>query len=226
MSEWGHLYNCSKWKRLRKSFLFSCPRCVMCVALRRQTPAKEVDHIIPHCGDAELFWDEGNWQGLCKSCHSSKTFYETIKTTRLPKNIKPASSDVTLLFGPPCSGKTTHANKSTAKVIDLDDIKRTISGQNPYEMDTKYLSMCIAVRNRMIRETKGPVLIVASLPDPAVREDWIKKLSAKPVLMITPMYLCIKRVKESDRPNIAGQVALIKRWFEKFKPLGNEDFAQ
>lgn len=30
-----------------------------------------VDHIIPHKGDMELFWDESNWQGLCVSCHSS-----------------------------------------------------------------------------------------------------------------------------------------------------------
>ena len=38
--------------------------------------AKEVDHIIPHRGDMQLFWDVANWQGLCKSCHSKKTAQE------------------------------------------------------------------------------------------------------------------------------------------------------
>ena len=32
-----------------------------------------VDHIVPHRGDQALFWDEQNWQPLCKSCHDKKT---------------------------------------------------------------------------------------------------------------------------------------------------------
>ena len=37
------------------------------------TPATVVDHVIPHRGDQKLFWDEDNWQALCKSCHDRKT---------------------------------------------------------------------------------------------------------------------------------------------------------
>ena len=224
MSEWSHLYNTAKWKRVRLQFLFSNPRCIMCIASGKQTPANEVDHIIPHCGDADLFWSEENYQSLCKSCHSSKTFYETIKTTRLPKNIKPLSNNIIILFGPPCSGKTTWANTQTAKVIDFDEIKRDISGQNPYDMDSKYLSMCIAVRNKMIRETRGSLIIIGTLADRNAREDWIKKLNAKSYMMVTPEYVCINRLKKSGRPNTQGFVALIRRWFATFQPLGNENF--
>ena len=28
-----------------------------------------VDHIKPHKGDETLFWDETNWQALCKPHH-------------------------------------------------------------------------------------------------------------------------------------------------------------
>jgi 5-methylcytosine-specific restriction protein A len=36
--------------------------------------ATVVDHVTPHRGDPELFWDiEGNWQPLCKACHDRKT---------------------------------------------------------------------------------------------------------------------------------------------------------
>lgn len=34
-------------------------------------PATVVDHVIPHEGDEVLFWDESNWQSLCKTCHDS-----------------------------------------------------------------------------------------------------------------------------------------------------------
>jgi 5-methylcytosine-specific restriction endonuclease McrA len=38
-----------------------------------------VDHIIPHKGDKALFWDEKNWQPLCKYCHDSIKAKEEIK---------------------------------------------------------------------------------------------------------------------------------------------------
>lgn len=38
--------------------------------------AEVVDHIVPHRGDEKLFWDESNWQALCKRCHDSKTMTE------------------------------------------------------------------------------------------------------------------------------------------------------
>lgn len=33
--------------------------------------ATVVDHIVPHRGDPVLFWDERNWQPLCKRCHDA-----------------------------------------------------------------------------------------------------------------------------------------------------------
>lgn len=43
----------------------------MCVGIGKLVPADTVDHIEPHGGDPVLFWDEGNWQSLCKHCHDS-----------------------------------------------------------------------------------------------------------------------------------------------------------
>jgi hypothetical protein len=30
--------------------------------------ATVLDHIVPHKGNGELFWDPANWQGLCEWC--------------------------------------------------------------------------------------------------------------------------------------------------------------
>ena len=65
-------YN-AEWRRARKAFLQKHPLCVQCLKEGFITPATVVDHIIPHRGDGKLFWDENNWQPLCKDCHDQKT---------------------------------------------------------------------------------------------------------------------------------------------------------
>jgi len=39
----------------------------------RLTAAEQVDHVVPHKGDMDLFWDEDNWQALCASCGGRKS---------------------------------------------------------------------------------------------------------------------------------------------------------
>jgi 5-methylcytosine-specific restriction protein A len=48
----------------------------MCKAAGRMEPATVVDHVVPHRGDQQLFWDEGNWAPACKPCHDAKTARE------------------------------------------------------------------------------------------------------------------------------------------------------
>lgn len=59
------------WRKYRRWFLERHPLCNICGA-----PATVVDHIIPHKGDKELFWDINNHQALCKHCHDVKTVRE------------------------------------------------------------------------------------------------------------------------------------------------------
>lgn len=58
-----------RWSSARLNHLDLNPWCVMCTALGRLTRASVVDHKTPHRGDEALFWDENNWQSLCKLCH-------------------------------------------------------------------------------------------------------------------------------------------------------------
>lgn len=71
----------SRWQKSSKAYLQSHPLCVECVKLGRYTKATVVDHIVPHRGDQKLFWDQSNWQALCKSHHDRKTLTEDINPT-------------------------------------------------------------------------------------------------------------------------------------------------
>jgi 5-methylcytosine-specific restriction enzyme A len=66
----GYTY---RWQKASKAFLSERPLCVHCQARGRITAAAVVDHIEPHRGDEGKFWNEANWQGLCKPCHDRKT---------------------------------------------------------------------------------------------------------------------------------------------------------
>ncbi|MBP5058926.1 HNH endonuclease [Pseudomonas chlororaphis] len=60
-----------KWQKARERYLLDHPLCVYCARHGVTAAASVVDHKIPHRGDQDLFWDESNWQPLCKPCHDS-----------------------------------------------------------------------------------------------------------------------------------------------------------
>ena len=66
----GYTY---RWQQASRAYLRAHPLCVECQRHGRYTAAEVVDHIVPHRGDYRLFWDQGNWQALCKRCHDEKT---------------------------------------------------------------------------------------------------------------------------------------------------------
>jgi len=86
-----------KWGRARARFLARNPYCSKCSTEQFPVEATQVDHIIPvrryeraartrgvsqggkpggSVGNVPDFWDETNWQGLCRTCHSIKTASE------------------------------------------------------------------------------------------------------------------------------------------------------
>lgn len=80
---YGHQtsYANRKWMAAAKAFLSQYPFCVLCLARGVVNEGADkyavqgqrnlvVDHIKPHRGDCDLFWDQDNWQTLCKApCH-------------------------------------------------------------------------------------------------------------------------------------------------------------
>lgn len=71
------LYRDPKWQKASKIFLMANPICVIC-----GRPATDTDHIRPHKGDYNLFWDVSNWQPLCHECHARKTYQENREAYR------------------------------------------------------------------------------------------------------------------------------------------------
>ena len=69
---WRRWYKRASWLRIRARRLAADPLCAMCLKDGITKAADTVDHITPHRGDPELFFDYDNTQSLCASCHSSR----------------------------------------------------------------------------------------------------------------------------------------------------------
>ncbi|MBO4657941.1 MAG: HNH endonuclease [Bacteroidales bacterium] len=104
-------YHTARWTWRRKAFLEQ-PEHVFCVRCKKQgiyKLAKVVDHIIPAeiCGD---FWDESNWQALCKRCNAVKAAEDKVLIQQHRKGVGGSN-----LYGRPSqdpapSFENTHAS--------------------------------------------------------------------------------------------------------------------
>lgn len=66
-----------RWQAYRAAYLAANPWCLHCLLAGDSTPATDVDHVRPVAGQGDPgFWDRGNHQPLCHSCHSRKTARE------------------------------------------------------------------------------------------------------------------------------------------------------
>lgn len=71
-AEYRRLYNLAAWRGpngRRAMQLQAEPLCRFCEAAGAVTAATVADHIQPHRGDLDLFWN-GELQSLCEQCHN------------------------------------------------------------------------------------------------------------------------------------------------------------
>jgi 5-methylcytosine-specific restriction protein A len=64
-------YKSPSWEIMRDLRLTANPFCAYCERQGRLVRATVCDHVRPHRGDPDLFFDLENTQSLCKRCHDS-----------------------------------------------------------------------------------------------------------------------------------------------------------
>jgi 5-methylcytosine-specific restriction protein A len=68
--DWHHLYDSARWKRMRVHQLSCEPLCRMCKQRDVIRGACVADHVVPHKGSEQLFFNDRNLQSLCRDCHT------------------------------------------------------------------------------------------------------------------------------------------------------------
>lgn len=197
---------------LRKRRLANEPLCRMCKAKGVATPATTPDHIKPLAhGGLDI---DDNIQCLCAECHADKTAYEghnSQAAANHPDWLKPSAIPLTIISGPPCSGKTTYVNDHAAPndlIIDLDGILQRLNPAYKHwsgGLDQSLFNKAIRIRNSLLgslcQRSRGRAWFIVSAPAPAERRWWKERLGGEVVLLHPGAAECKRRADHRGTPN-------------------------
>lgn len=210
-----------KGQELRKRRLKRDPICRLCNEKGITRLSQVIDHIKPLSMGGEDV-DE-NCQGLCHDCHDLKTAYESAHSEAAcfhPDWLQPSAIPLTIVTGPPCSGKTTHVQQHAKPhdlVIDLDTIMMTLDPNYRHwtgDLNSSLLYRAVRVRNALLgsleRRTHGDAWFIISAPSEAERKWWQGKLGGT-VLLLHP------GVEECKRRAILRNTPLAREGIERWE---------
>lgn len=245
--EWRNWYNLAAWARLRQAQLTREPLCANCLCAHEYiTAATVVHHIDPHRGDRAKFFDPANLESACKACHDGEIQRGerlgwtdrgwSVEGQRMPPrvlqplNLQPSLVPLTMVCGPPGSGKSTYVHERKGEndwVIDIDLILNELSGVGvrTQERRDRYLVDAFVERNRRLAALSGPgappaAWFLIGAPRPEMRELWARQL--KPVCVVVmevKASTCIERIRQqSERsPTADGMIAGVRAWWERYE---------
>ena len=230
---------------------YTCQQCRCGLTGGRTHPrAAVVHHLKPHHGEAELFWcADDDLESVCKRDHDNalqreetkgysdrigvdgwpvdpKHPFHTGKLPRkwgysIPQGMEPSGIPVTLVCGPPASGKSTYVLKHKEPgdtVIDFDAIRKRLGGTK-WDQDPDIKRKSFAIRAKMLKGLKdrkrGRCWLIVTAPTPQERDTWCEALGDTTlVLMDTPAKVCIERIMADTerRPQADSMIGAVNRW--------------
>ena len=227
----------SAWTKLRLTILArDSYLCQACLTLGRPTPATDVDHVR---AKAKGGTDErDNLQSLCAPCHAAKTAEdnrrggatgadgwptgETRHGYSIPDGVRLSGIPVTLVCGPPASGKSWYVSHHAVDgdtIIDFDQC-RIMAGGTLRDTRLHIRRQAFALRDQMIHElhnkTRGRCYLIVTAPTPTERKAWVKALGNVTVETIrTSEAECIARIKADPEraESAASLIGAVRTWW-------------
>lgn len=151
---------------------------------------------------------------------------------RKPSNLLPSTIPLTIVTGPPGSGKSTYVRERVGTndlVICLDTIMQGLSGLPEHQTPPHLLSKALSRRNHLLRKLGKPcrwdaAWFIIAAPVPRDREWWKRTLGGALVVMDTPAFECVRRINAD--PSRAGQrprmIETVLKWWEKNPHLARQ----
>ena len=219
------LYNTARWRKLRMMQLRRFPLCNVCGGA-----AGTVDHVIPveHGGEV---WDFKNLQTLCFDCHQFKRAKEAQMKKR--GETYDDHKQVTIIVGPPGSGKTTYV-KDRARygdlVLDLDRIFIALCGLDKYNKPEPLLPFALVAYDAVVSQLASSIgdvrhaWVIISEPRRKKRAQLQRLLNAEIVMLDVDPMTCLNRISKDPLRSAQKEQwgHIINKWWERYEPEKEE----
>jgi hypothetical protein len=113
--------------------------------------ANEVDHIVPIVAGGAMY-DPANLRAACKPCNSGR-----VSAERAQDGWKRAQTRITLVYGPPASGKSTLVNERKQPgdlVVDYDAIAESLGSDTSHGHSDAINDAASSARNALLRKLR------------------------------------------------------------------------
>lgn len=134
--------------------------------------------------------------------------------------------EIYLVYGPPCSGKSTFVNDMKRRgdlIINIDNIWTAISGCELYDKPDNIRTNVFQVHKLLIDQVRmrigkwNNVFIEGGYPFKMQREEIVKRLKATEVPCILTKEECFANAEISRIGHVKEWTSYINKWFERYE---------
>lgn len=143
-----------------------------------------------------------------------------------------STRQVFLVYGAPCSGKTTWVGDSRQDgdlVVDMDAIWRCVSGCPLYVKPNRLKSVAFRIRDDLIDMVRyrfgkwNNAYVIGGYPLQSERDRLVKDLQARPVFIEASKQECIARAEADEAKDSEAYKEYIEKWFATYRENEPED---
>lgn len=221
-------YHSKQWEKFTKQIRLSrvnedgeiiCAECKQPITKKYDCICHHIKHLTEeNYLDASIAFNPANIALVHHKCHNK--IHDRFQSPQM------LIQQVWLVYGAPCSGKTTYVKESMLfgdLVIDIDAIYKAISGQRMHVKPQRLTDIAFSVRNvlwdavRMHRGYWRNAYIIGGYPMQSERERLCRELGAREIFIDTPQAECITRLQaKPDGRKQEKYLQYISDWFENY----------
>ena len=219
------VYNKSIWRKVREEALKRCNyMCEVCntKGITPEKAADEVHHIIKvDDGSNATHYDLDNLICVCKKCHRTiegKNKQELIEYLERLDKAKKLNAKLKIVYGPPCSGKTTYVRENKGDkdiVIDLDYIKSALTYKNTHdELLKDHVDYLLNIRKYILDNPKIDSItwLITTRKEYEAKDNFVHVEEINLIKSKNEIYNMID--KDNSRTNKDTWRKLVDNWFE------------
>nr|DAK09812.1 MAG TPA: HNH endonuclease [Caudoviricetes sp.] len=190
-----------------------CNECGRTFSIDRLRTHHIIELTLNNIDDVSITLNPDNIKVVCHDCHNKEH-------RRFGGRV---NKKVYLVYGAPCSGKTSYVNQVATRydlIVDLDRIHKSICICDMYDKPESTKKLSWDIRDLLldaIKVRKGEwenAYVIGTYPKRSERERLITELGAEPIYIESTKEECINRVQSSDE-RVAVKEEVIK-WIEKY----------